>query len=375
MFTVKKVLNVVVVLTIGCLLSLSPLAGYAAETLNLMTWEGYVTDEIVQQFEESTGIKVNITYIADNGEIISKLKATGGSGWDLAQPSQDQVRLTVVRDGSYQPIDLSRIPNLKNVIASQVESVKMQTSVDGKLYAIPYTWGTSGLIVNTKKVPAEMTSYKDLCDPQFKGRVTYRAKWPTMVGAGYGMGYEVFEVLGKDNGGDMGAGGGPEFVEMITKITDHLIACRDNVKAYWSSRQQNIDLLVKEEVYTAQGWDGTGWLITKDHNPDIKFIAPKEGALGWIDTFAIPTGAENVDAAYKWINFMYQAEVSGQVIKGGGFLSSVDGALNSIDESQAALINESFSPEAIDNINWYVPKSGPQAEIINEALERLKTTK
>ncbi len=333
---------------------------FAGQTLRLLTWEGYVPDTVKEAFEEETGATLEITYISDNGELISKLRATGGEGWDLASPSVDNVAAAQELYDIYQPIDTSRISNFSNAIASLDARVGEYSTVDGERYSIPFTWGTSGLIVNTDLVDESITSYSQLCDPKYEGRVTYRFRYPTFAGAAYGLGHDLFSLAD-----DPDAWG-----EVMQETLQYLIDCKPNVKAYWTTRQENLDLFLSEEVWLGQGWDGTGWLLSLE-NPAIKFIAPDEGALGWVDTFTIPAGSENIDLAYAFIEFNYRPEIAGMVIAGGGFLSAIDGAVDFLDETQAALIKESFPPEAIDNINWYPPVT-PEIDDINaEVVEKL----
>ena len=330
---------------------------FKGQTLRLLTWEGYVPDPVKQAFEEETGATIEITYISNNGELTSKLEATGGEGWDLASPSVDNVAAAQETYEIYQPIDVSRISNLDNVVPSMVEAVKEMSTVEGEYYSVPFTWGTSGLVVNTALVDEPVTSYSQLCDPKYEGRVTTRFRYPTFVGAAYGQGYDLFSYIDDAE----------KWQETLEATLDYLVACKPNIRAYWTTRQEHIDMMLSEETWLSQGWDGTGWLLSQE-NPDIKFIAPDEGALGWIDTFTLPAGSENLDLAYTFIEFNNRPEIAGKVIAGGGFLSSVQGATDYLDEEQAALINESFPPEAIDNINWY-PALTPELEEINAQME------
>lgn len=93
------------------LLGLTAIAGVAmlsttaqAEELRLLTWGGYAPDEVVAKFEEETGIDVQVT-LSNNEDMISKLRATGGGGFDLAQPSQDRIAGAQLEYGIYKPID------------------------------------------------------------------------------------------------------------------------------------------------------------------------------------------------------------------------------------------------------------------------------
>src|SRR5215207_5579992 len=94
----------------GCLLgAIVATCAYAQDNkLRLITWADYVPADVVAQFKKETGIDVEIT-LSNNEEMISKLRATGGAGFDLAQPSQDRITGPQQEFGIYKPMDLSKI--------------------------------------------------------------------------------------------------------------------------------------------------------------------------------------------------------------------------------------------------------------------------
>ena len=162
---------------------------YAAETLSLLTWKGYAPKNLVEQFEKETGITVKVTY-SNNEEMIAKLRATRGAGFDLAQPSQDRISSVQEKYQIYQPIDLSKI-NTAQIIPSMLKAVQLNTMVDVKSHAVPFCWGTSGLIVN-RKFAADAKDYSDLLNEAYKGRVSYRLKRPTLIAIAFAMGDDPF---------------------------------------------------------------------------------------------------------------------------------------------------------------------------------------
>ena len=153
-----------------------------AETLELLTWEGYAPKVLMDKFEKETGITVKPTY-SNNEEMIAKLRATRGAGFDLAQPSQDRISSVQAKYKLYQPIDYAQV-DASQIVPSMLEAVKKNTQVDGKSYAVPHVYGTSGLIVNRKYAPEAM-DYKDLLNPAYDGRVSYRLKRPTLIGIAF----------------------------------------------------------------------------------------------------------------------------------------------------------------------------------------------
>ena len=78
------------------------------KVLRLISWTGYAPADQIAKFKEETGITVEVTF-SSNEEMISKLRATRGGGFDLAQPSQDRISAMVEEFGIYQPIDYSKV--------------------------------------------------------------------------------------------------------------------------------------------------------------------------------------------------------------------------------------------------------------------------
>jgi spermidine/putrescine transport system substrate-binding protein len=138
--------------------------------LRLITWADYVPADVVAQFKKETGIDVEVT-LSNNEELISKLRATGGAGFDLAQPSQDRIVGPQQEFGIYKPIDMTKIKT-ELFIPSMLEATKKNTTLKGQVYGLPHIWGTDGLVVNTKL--AQMSDYPDLCDAKYKGKTSMR---------------------------------------------------------------------------------------------------------------------------------------------------------------------------------------------------------
>jgi spermidine/putrescine transport system substrate-binding protein len=136
-----------------------------AETLRLLTWGSYAPDELVKKFEEKyPDITVEVTF-SNNEEMIAKLRATGGAGFDLAQPSHDRIYAVQQEYNIYKPLDLSKI-NTDAMQAKLLDGVKANTTIDGEVYAVPHQWGTSGLMANKTMAP-DVKAWGDLCDPQY----------------------------------------------------------------------------------------------------------------------------------------------------------------------------------------------------------------
>src|SRR5262245_13321034 len=158
--------------------------------LRLITWADYVPADVLADFKKETGIDVEVT-LSNNEEMISKLRATGGAGFDLAQPSQDRITGPQKEFGVYKPMDLTKIKT-ELFIPSMLDATKKNTSVDGKVYGLPHIWGTDGLVVNTKL--AQMMDYTDLCKPEYKGKTSMRLKRPTLLAFAFASGKDPFAL-------------------------------------------------------------------------------------------------------------------------------------------------------------------------------------
>jgi len=328
--------------------------------LRMLTWEGYAPEELVNKFTDETGIKVEITYIGDNNELIAKMAATKGVGFDLVSPTLNYVATAQDQFGIYQPIDLSKVDK-SLFIPAYWDSILKNSEYEGKSYALPFVWGTTAMIVNTEKAPDAGQSYLDLCDPKYEGRVSYRAKYDTLYMFAYALGYDPAEAVKDED----------EYRKVMEAVRDKLIECKPIVRTYWDSRQQLEDLLKNEEVWVATSWDASAWTMMKE-DPKFKYVVPKEGAVGWFDTFAISAGAENVDAAYKWINFIMQPENAAVIINQTGYQTASQGAAEKASPEMAKIVAETLPPEKMATIKWYFPLPPYAQDIQADVLEQVK---
>ncbi|MGD9330693.1 MAG: extracellular solute-binding protein [Desulfobacterales bacterium] len=333
-------------------------APVSAETLELLTWEGYAPKVLIDKFMQETGIEVKPTY-STNEEMIAKLRATRGAGFDLAQPSQDRISAVQAKYKIYQSIDFGQVKS-DQIIASMLEAVKKNTMVGDKSYGIPHVYGTSGLIVNRKHAP-DAKDYSDLLNPKYQGRVSYRLKRPTLIGLAFSMGKDPFALYAKPE----------EYKTLMEDIGQKMIEGKPLVKLYYDNNDAILQALQSEEVHVAMAWDIGGWKM-HEVNPDIDFIAPKSGALGWIDTFALPAKAKNVDAAYKWINFMLRPENAAIFTNTEKYGTASKGAIQLCDPAVKANFTRSFSDADIDNIKWYPPVPAGLEGMEGKILDKVK---
>lgn len=330
-----------------------------AETLRLLTWGSYAPEEVLKKFKaEYPDIDVEVTY-SNNEEMIAKLRATGGTGFDLAQPSHDRIYAAQLEYKIYKPLDLTKI-NVAGMTPKLVEGVKANTTIDGKVYAVPHQWGTSGIMVNKAKAP-DANSWADLCDPKYKGRASMRLRRTILLGTAYGMGMDPFALYA-----DKAA-----YKDMLDKVTTKLIECKANLKAYWTGGDDLSAMMLSGEAWLSETWDSTAFKIYAQ-NPDIVFVPPVTGALAWIDTFAIPRGGEADDAAYKWINFVMRPDIVPLMSASTGAIAAVPNGIDMMPADKKAAIQAAFKQSDIDNLKFFANIPPGIEDMEGLALERIK---
>ncbi|MEA3347950.1 MAG: extracellular solute-binding protein, partial [Pseudomonadota bacterium] len=298
----------------------------------------------------------------NNEEIMSKLRATRGGGFDLAQPSQDRISAVQKQYKIYQPIDYTKVDTAQ-IDPSMLAAVKKNTMLDDKSYAVPHVYGTSGLCVNKAKAP-NAKDYKDLLDPQYTGRASYRVRRPVLMAMGFSLGYDPF-ALYNDR---------PAYQKYLTAMEKAFIKGKPVVRNYYENADALIELMRTEEVWVAMAWEQVSWKLHEE-NPDIDYLAPTSGAMAWIDTFAIPAKSENIDAAYKWINFSLRPENAAVFTNKEKFGTASKEATKHMDAAIKANFERCFSPSIMANMNWY-PTVPPGLESMEaKTLERIRIAK
>ena len=339
----------------------SPLAAADGKTLRLITFPGYAPPELIKKFQQETGITVEVTD-SSNEDMIAKLRATRGGGFDLAQPSQDRIVAVTQQFHLYQPIDLKKV-DTNQIDPVLLASVKKNASTGGKLYAVPHVFGTSGLIVNKKMAP-DAKDWTDLLNPKYKDRVSYRMKRPILCAVAFGLGDNPFAKYN-----DKAA-----YQKLLDKVGDALIKAKPIVRNYWENGDALVQSIRSGEVWVAEGWEQAGWKLYEE-NKDIDWVGPKSGALAWIDTFAIPSKSENLEAAYKWINFSLRPENAAVFTNKEKYATASKDAVNYLDENIKANFTRCYTPEVMKKMNWYPTVPAGLEEMEGKVMDKIRAAK
>lgn len=257
--------------------------------VNILNWSEYLPEHLIEQFEEETGIKVNYSEVSSNEEMVAKLEVSGGE-FDLAVPSSYFIEPLIKQD-KLEKIDKDNIPNLKN-ISEEYLGWEFDPNDD---YSLPYLWGTEIIVINEDLVDIDVTSYEDLFDPYFEDSLVMLDDPRPVLGA-------MLRVLGYDPNTTDEA----EIMEASEKLKE----LRPNIKVFDSDNAK--DLLISNEVKAGMVYGPEASLALRE-NPAIKPVIPEEYLSLWQDNFVIPKGAKNKENAEKFINFIYEPEVSAEI--------------------------------------------------------------
>lgn len=344
------------VLNLLFLLLFLPQAAAEPQTLRVLTWSDYIPADLVEDFRKETGVRIDVT-LTNNEDIIARLRASGGAGFDLVHPSHDRVAGAQAQYGIYKPLDMGRI-EVDRFLPEMLEATRKNTTVNGRVYGVPYLWGTEGLTVNTRR--AQASDYTDLCRPELKGKTAIRSVRPVLIAFAFALGEDPFALYADP----------VAYAAMANRVVDRLIECMPNIGLVFSSEKEALEAFRSGAVTAAMFWDAPSWTLNREAAP-VRYIAPKSGMLGWIVASAIPARGGNDEAAYKWINFASRPENAARITRSAGNFSAARGTLKLVDPKLKAQLYRTF-PKGFVNIHWYenVPAGIEDAEA--PALARLR---
>jgi spermidine/putrescine transport system substrate-binding protein len=281
--------------------------------LVIANWPLYIDEEgqrkpTVDDFEAETGISVEYREVIDDNEsffgtIQEPLSQGQSTGWDLIVVT-DWLIGNMVRLGWLEELHHDRLPNFEQHAAD----VYRDPSYDpGNRHSIPWQAGITGIGYNPELTGREITSFEDLFDPEFAGRV--------------GMFTEMRDTM---NLTLLGMGVIPEdaTLEDVERAQERLLEQRDQgiVRAYYGN--EYADALARGDLAVTMAWSGDIFQLQFD-NPDLEFVVPEEGGILWVDNMAIPAGAEHPADAHEWMNFVYQPEIAAQIAAWVQFITPV----------------------------------------------------
>ena len=278
------------------------------EVLNVYNWGEYIDMEVIDMFEEETGIKVNYNTFTTNEDLYVKL-SKGRVSYDVIFPSDYMIQ-RMIQEDMLQKISMENVPNYANV-----DDVHKNLSYDPtNEYSVPYLWGTVGILYNTTMVTDPVDSWDILWNPKYSQKIFMQdSQRDSMMVALIKLGYS-------QNTTDQ---------SQIDEAMNLLIEQKPLVLGYLVDEVK--DKMVQGEGALAVVWSGEA-VDAMSMNSDLSYIIQQEVSIRWVDAMVIPKSAKNVSAAEKIINFMLRDDIMLMNAEETGYSITSETAMKLLDD-------------------------------------------
>ena len=269
---------------VGCSTS-DPVEKYGSDVLNVFNWGEYIGEDVIANFEEEYGVKVNYSLFESNEIMYTKLLS--GNNYDVIVPSDYMIE-RLMEEELIQPLDYRYMTNLDD-LNPEVLALRDEYDKDG-VYSIPYFWGSVGLVYNKNVVSEEKLDelgWNILRDTEYSNKIfMYDSERDSFMVALKALGYSM----------------NTEDMNEINKAYDWLCELHDTMSPSYVTDEVT-DAMINNEKDIAVVYSGDAAFIISQ-NDDMAYYVPKEGTNVWSDGFVIPANAKNPKLANEFINYM-----------------------------------------------------------------------
>lgn len=318
--------------------------------LLVLEWAGFESPDFYQPFiDQHPNVKVDYSFIADDAESFAKAQNSGD--FDVLHPCANYYRLFVEK-GLVQPIDTSRLKNW----ASIYPDLAKIGQIDGKQYFVPWDWGYDAILVRTDKVKTVPTSWADLWNPEYKGHLTI-----------IDTGEETYQVAALALGID------PYNTtpEQDQQIKQKLLDLKPNLASYWSDPTEVSNLMAAGDLWViGNAWNESYVNLVKEKLP-VKYVMPKEKAIGYSCGYSISTKTKNLDLAYDYINARIDAQSLANMSNDQGYGPSNKDALPLIKKETVDMLGLDH-PDILQSIFFMRPLTEAQHSHFTEVWTEIK---
>lgn len=332
-------------------------------TVNVFAWGDYVQDNMIEKFQKDTGITINLSTFGSNDEAEQKLKAAGGKGFDVIFPSVTNGP-NYYPDGLLQPLDESKVEMGKLIPSMVRDSVSLGATYRGDRMLLPFDWGTEAVTFDSAAMPLEAVSYGSLF--QNGAKSAFRQKSVIM---GVGLYLDAKGEIKSNRMLDV-----YKSEEDARRVWDacakYVIANKGSIAAFWNNATEATNAFKQAGANIGQTWDTTGLLLNRE-DAKWKYRMPVEGGITWMDSMGIPSGAENIEQAYAFINAMLDPMMAGMFSMNTGYNSAVAGAAEHAGAEYKAQFNEVYNEQNLANLWWWQADTPWFAPLRQEYVDKI----
>lgn len=317
----------------------APSAPPPAGTVTFFAYEDAFDPRLLGPFEEAyPELTVRTAAFASGDEAITKLR--GGFQADVVNVCiEDTPRM--VQLGLLQPIDPSRIEAWDRMFPS-LKSMN-GVEIDGQVYVVPMVGGTTGILYDAEAVPEGISSYRELFEPRFAGRIALGSDALTDIAiAAMALGNE--EPLALDDA---------ELAEVERFLVEH----KGDIRTFFRGDADVMNLFESGEIVAAApGYPGISNLL-KDQGVPVEFSLAEEGQLTWVCGYGIGANAQNLDAAYALINHYAQPKIQAFQARKFSYLVSNQDTLDVLPEEVVHAIGLEHPEQLQAAIPYVIPEN------------------
>ena len=265
-----------------------PADAATSNSLVVYNWGEYIDPDVLDEFEEETGISIIYDEFETNEIMYPKVEA-GAVVYDVICPSDYMVQKMIEND-LLEPLDYDKIPNISNIDPDYLKSAEQFDP--GNRYCVPYCWGTVGILYNKTMVDEPVDSWDILWDEKYKDEILMQdSVRDTFAVALKRLGYSLNSTDSKE----------------LQEAADSLKEQKDLVQAYVVDQVR--DKMIGNEAALGVIYSGEA-IYTQRENPNLEYVIPKEGSNVWIDGWVIPKNARHKENALKFLDFLCRPEIA-----------------------------------------------------------------
>lgn len=313
-----------------------------SKELNVICWSEYLPEQTLNEYEASTGTKVNMTTYTSPDEMLAKVDSSPAGTYDLIITPENYT--TVLSNKNVlEKLDKQKLPNISNINPNYLgrENDPQNT------YSIPYMFASTVIAINKDKISDKITSYKDLLNPKYKDSIVVVEDPRALVAmAAMATGHDVNDAKDsslKDDG------------EYLKKLMPNIHAFNgDSPKTLMINGECSIGLIYGAEVALAQ-----------EQNPSIQAVYPEEGVYLGADMFMITAAAKNKENAYNFVNYILDSKVSAEISKIYPYINPNKGAQEYLPDSYKQNILKNVPSEVFSRACTLKDLGGDNSKIVD----------
>ncbi len=304
-----------------------------SDMLHVYNWGDYIDEELIREFEDETGIKVNYEMYASNEDMYVKIKNSGAS-YDVIFPSDYMISKMISENLLYE-YDVTELENYKN-ISDKFKNLEFDKN---NRYSVPYFWGTMGIIYNKTMVDEDdMQSWDCLFDEKYKDNIMMFDAQRDVLGIGLKkLGYSLNSTdLNELN----------EAKLLMAKQKNYL-------RAYVTENMKPL-ILSGEAAFGITDSGAAFQIIYEDEDGIFDYSIPKEGTNLWIDSMVIPKNSKHKEQAKQFINFMTRHDIAQRNTEYIQYFSPLNDIGNILEDGDDRWINFEHTPEELERCEVYI---------------------